>query len=84
MKAQGGVLTICTWLSVNFGIVTFTSAEKSRGCSDRRCLPQHLTQESNVKGENGSFSGACPMPDKRSGRKSTPFTRLSAPGAALI
>jgi hypothetical protein len=29
MKAQGGVLTICTWLSVNFGIVTFTSAEKA-------------------------------------------------------
>jgi uncharacterized protein YfkK (UPF0435 family) len=29
MKGQGGVLTICTWLSVNFGIVTFTSAEKA-------------------------------------------------------
>ena len=30
MKGQGGVLTICTWLSVNFGIVSFTSAEKVR------------------------------------------------------
>ena len=50
MEGQGGVLTICTWLSVNFGIVTFTSAEKAGGWRNRRCLPQHLTQQSNVKG----------------------------------
>ena len=38
MRVQGGVLTICTLLSVNFGIVTFASAE-NRGCRRAQMSP---------------------------------------------
>jgi hypothetical protein len=50
MRVQGGVLTICTLLSVNFGIATFASAEKVGDVGERRCHSQNVTGKSNVKG----------------------------------
>jgi hypothetical protein len=51
LRIQGGVLTICTLLSVNFGMVTFASAEKAEDAGKRRCHLQNLTHKRNVKGK---------------------------------